>query len=273
MLPQNIEVNLFLEQDKDEEKIRKADGKAAKKEEERLAKEKRKSLKSEEKAAEPVPVTKIETAETENTIAQPPSVTTVISASRPESTIAERREVVATPLPIRTSMEDQASLRMRENADAANGSEITPLSPEKSPKGGHVKSWLKSKFSKRNSKIEKSSSKPSPKGSPKAESFVGGAALAGVANDSTASLGGKSSSIKDVALAGKEKEIPITPPEEGERVGRSTSRASTVSSLSEEAEFQEAKDHFDPGLTPPQPKFAADKAHSPARDSKFKEII
>ena len=173
-------------------------------------------------------------------------------------------------------MEDQASLRMRENADAANGSEITPMSPDKSPKSGNMKSWLKSKFAKRNSKIEKPSPKTSPKESPKEEGFVGGAAFTGASmNNSTVSLGAKSSSVRDVALAGKEKEIdaPVTPPSVRGRAGRSESRASTVSSLSDEEEFLEAKDHFDAELTPPQPKFAANKAHSPARDSKFKEII
>jgi len=221
-------------------------------------------------------VVKPEPVKTESPIVPSTTATSDNQASRPDSTIAERREVTAAPLPIRTSMEDQASLRMRENADAANGSEITPMSPEKSPKSGNVKGWLKSKFSKRNSKIEKTSPKTSPKESPKDEGFVGGAAYTGRAtNDSTVSLGAKSSSVRDVALAGKEKDVeaPSTPPDAEERVGRSTSRASTVSSLSDEAEFQEATDHFDADLTPPQPKFAADKAHSPARDSKFKEII
>lgn len=261
--------------------MRKADEKATKKEEERLAKEKRKSLKSEEKTAQPVPVVKPESDEAgDPKIPSPndpsPTAADEVHASRPESTIAERREVSAAPLPIRTSMEDQASLRMRENADAANGSEVTPMSPEKSPKSGNVKGWLKSKFSKRNSKIEKVSPKTSPKESPKDEGFVGGAAYTGRAtNDSTVSLGAKSSSVRDVALAGKEKDVeePVTPLSADERVGRSTSRDSLVSSLSDEAEFQEATDHFDAELTPPQPKFAANKAHSPARDSKFKEII
>jgi len=268
----------LLEQDKEEEKLRKADEKATKKEEERLAKDKRKSLKAEEKAVavEPVVAAKAEPAEAESPAISPSTDTPDADASHPESTSAEHRKAPATLLPIRTSMEDQASLRMRENADAANGSEITPMSPDKSPKNGNVKNWLKSKFSKRNSKIEKTSPKTSPKESPKEEGFVGGAAYTGGAtNDSTVSLGAKSSSVRDVALAGKESDVerPVTPPAAEERVGRSTSRVSTVSSLSDAEEFQEATDHFDAELTPPQPKFVADKAHSPARDSKFKEII
>lgn len=253
-------------------------------------------MQSEEKMVEPAAAA-TEPTETEPTLSDPSALMTDIydDDSPPESTIAERREVAAIPLPIRTSMEDQASLRMKERADAANPDEATPMSPDKSPKSGNVKNWLKSKFSKRNSKMVEKSEKTSPQGSPesiKAESFVGGAALTGAAtNDSTISLGEKSTSIKDVALAGKEKEVekevltPAAPPVGVEstyagesstaaEAARPISRASTVSAMeSDEDEFQEAKDHFDSELTPPQPKFVADKSHSPARDSKFIEII
>lgn len=62
------------------------------------------------------------------------------------------------------------------------------------------------------------------------KAFVGGAALTGPsANNSTASLGAKSSSVRDVAMAGK------APGVEPENRGRGKSRDSEVSALSEPA--------------------------------------
>jgi len=245
------------QQDKDEEKMRLADEKAAKKEEERLAKERRKSIKS-----EPATSPTVETAAATN--AMPEEELTTVS-----------------PTAVRTSMEDQASLRMHENAEAANPDESTPMSPTTAGKP-KVKDWLKSKFSKRMSK----GSKPAGLGekNEKEEGFVGGAALTGAsANNSSASLGHNQSSVRDVALANTdtttnttepetEREpsiadsIPISPAvedeEDEERVGRSARRASDVSSLSnskvggEDEEFQEARDNFDEDLAPP-PTFVA----------------
>jgi hypothetical protein len=197
----------------------------------------------------------------------------------PKETIAERREAAVTPVPIKTSMEDQSSLRMKETADAANPKESTPLSPSKSPKGGNVKSWLKAKFAKRGSKGEKTS----PTEDKKDQGFVGGAAYTGasIKNESTNSLGAKSSSMRDVALAStgkeKEKEVAITPPPAVEGPAGRTSDVSSVSNLyrgdtDDNDEFQEAKDHFE-DLEPPQPKFPVEKNHSPHRDSKFVEEI
>lgn len=201
------------------------------------------------------------------------------------------------PAAIRTSMEDQASLRMRENADAANGDEVTPLSPG-SPSKGKLRNWLKSKISTRTSKSKKS---PTSENVPEKEGkFVGGAALTGAStNNSTASLGQHSSSVRDVALATSQsespREIPVSeylaqppavslsePEETEERVGRPTRRASEVSSISsaeednetadDDDEFQEARDNFDEDLAPP-PTFPVEKSSSPVRDSRFKEAI
>jgi len=260
------------QQDRDEEKSRKADGKAAKKEEERAAKERRKSLKADQKSAvEPA-------TEKPNELAEIDSVTdtsTVLPAISPiEGTLAERREISKTPAPIRTSMEDQASIRMKEIADAANGSETTPMSPGKSPKSGQVKSWLKSKFVKRQSKSEKTS--PTKENAPE-EGFVGGASYTGATkNDSTHSFGPNSSSMRDVALAGKANDAITQPPEVGTSTttGKRISNISSISSFgSGSDDFQEARDQFGPDLAPPQPQFTAKKSQSPARDSKFKEVI
>ncbi|KAH8598211.1 hypothetical protein B0O99DRAFT_592098 [Bisporella sp. PMI_857] len=254
------------QQQKDEEKQRKAEEKAVKKGEERIAKEKRKSLKADQKPTDPVAAAAIATGlETQKTTTEPEPVA-------PESeTVAERRDHIVTP--IRTSMEDQSSLRMKENVATANPFESTPLSPGKGARSGNVKDWLKSKF--RGRKGEKTLLTEGKKD----QGFVGGAAYTGasVNNGSAHSLGAYSSSMRDVALASagkpKESEVAVSPPA-GESVGR-TSDVSSVSLLerrAEDEEFQEAKDQFEE-LAPPQPKFPAGKSHSPARDSKFREDV
>lgn len=118
-------------------------------------------------------------------------------------TLAERRESAA-PTPIRTSMEDQASIRMREAAAAANGDAVSPLSPVSSgsPSDRNVKNWFKTKFSRRVSKGPKSPGPDQEKETPASDSknFVGGAALTGAsATNSTASLGANSATARDTA--------------------------------------------------------------------------
>ena len=178
-------------------------------------------------------------------------------------------------------MEDQASLRMKENADAANKDEVTPMSPSSPESGGKVKNWLKTKFSRRMSKGQKGSAEKDAEKGDKDKGFVGGAALTSAnPNDSNPSLGAKSSSVRDVAMAGKGKE-PVAE-EADERVGRSAHRDDEVSSVSSmepdavvkehDDEFQEARDNFDEDLAPP-PTFPAEKSSSPVRDSKFTEEI
>ncbi|KAH9210329.1 hypothetical protein DL95DRAFT_393543 [Leptodontidium sp. 2 PMI_412] len=200
------------QQDKEEKKIERQDEKLA-------AKEKRKSLKADGGGIGSIlpsfkkgpgagsgAVVGGTAAVTETT--EKPSVPA--PGNREEPTIAERRES-AVPTPIRTSMEDQASLRMRETVAAANGDEVTPMSasPGGSPKDSKVKSWLKTKFSRRMSKGQKSPGleKENSAGS----GFVGGAALTGASvNNSTTSLGAKSSSVRDVATAGTYSTIPAS---------------------------------------------------------------
>jgi hypothetical protein len=259
---------LDIEQSKDEQKSAAAEAKAAKREEKLAAKEKRKSLKSGE-AVTAGPATEPETTAEGTTVA--PATT----ADEAHATIAERREVASTPIPIPTSMEDQASMRMRETADAANKDESTPLSPSSPGDGSKVKNWLKTKFSRRMSKPQKPSTTEKEKEPEK--SFVGGAALTGAsANNSTASLEAKPSSVRDVAMAGKAKEQEAEP--EPEERGRGKRRDSEVSALSEpvrdadEEEFQEARDNFDEDLAPP-PTFVAEKSGSPARSARFHEEI
>merc|ERR1712093_837749 len=195
------------QQDKEEKKLERQEEKNA-------AKEKRKSLKSEGGSggiAGILPgLKKGATGDTTTSaVSEKPSAEPAPD-HREEPTIAERRES-AVPTPIRTSMEDQASLRMRETVAAANGDEVTPMSASSSgsPKDSKVKNRLKTKFSRRMSKGQKSPGleKENSAGS----GFVGGAALTGASvNNSTASLGGKSSSVREVATAGTSSAAPAS---------------------------------------------------------------
>src|SRR3954466_12553243 len=108
--------------------MRKADEKAARKEEERLAKERRKSIKS------------------DGGVAATETITRTTETTEANSAVPEEELAAVSPVAIRTSMEDEASLRMQENADAANPDESTPMSPN-TASNAKVKNWLKSKFS------------------------------------------------------------------------------------------------------------------------------
>lgn len=173
-------------------------------------------------------------------------------------------------------MEDQASLRMREAAEAVDADDA-----EKSPSSnGKVKSWLKTKFARRMSRGSKSIADKEKEKS----GFIGGAALTGAsANNSTVSLSQVPSAAATTSRSGKAAENPavapavVEPTDDDQRIGRSARRASDVSPVSslhtaDEDEFQEARDNFDEDLIPP-PTFAAEKSSSPVRDSKFHEVI
>jgi hypothetical protein len=81
---------------------------------------------------------------------------------------------------------------MRENADAANPGESTPLSPgagSPDSKGKIRMSWLKTKFSRRMSKGQKESGTGDKEAAKLEKGFVGGTALTGASANSSASLG------------------------------------------------------------------------------------
>ncbi len=283
--------SFIIEQDKEEKKIERAD-------EKRAAKEKRKSQKLEGAtspviaAREPTPTDTEETPAPAPAPASPVLPTTPVEVAKEEhATIAERRESTG-PAPIRTSMEDQSSVRMQEIADAANTDEVTPMSPSSPKDKGKVKNWLKTKFARRASKSQKS---PTEKEKEKETStadkgFIGGAALTGTTADNTGSLGANDSSAHDdatVVTASKdtESQSPVISPvdsvpdtdrnsvseEELEDRGRRTSKFSDVS-RDDDDEFQEARDNFDEDLAPP-PTFVAEKGTSPVRAGRFTEDI
>ncbi len=237
----------------------KEERKAQKAEEKRIAKENRKSTGA--SAATTTEPLEEKDGATESPIATP----AIVEPAEEETsqTIADRREVSSTPTHIRTSMEDQSSLRIQEVADAANPDLSTPLSPNSGSEGGKVKNWLKTKF-RRSSKAQK------PTTTNEKESFVGGAALTGAsANNSTVSLGARSSSARDVALASTGID------ERGRVLTRESEPVSPITAAGgeeEDEEFQEARDNFDEDLAPP-PTFSTGKESSPARAAKFTEEI
>lgn len=222
-----------------------------------------------ELATKPVtePVTETEPA-TETSEPEVTPTPAVVDREEPQSTI-----------PVRTSMEDAASTRMQEVADAANKEESTMMSPSTSGGNGRVKSWLKTKFSHRRSRSSKSPKEKEFKDyQGKDSGFQGGAALTGASHENLSSPDISSTqpttSYTAPALTGRPADDTATRGRKGKHAD------SEVSSLSSDAggeavdeeEFQEARDNFDDDLAPP-PKFGAGKSSSPARDSRFSEDI
>ena len=294
-IPYNNETNSKVDQDKEAEKARKSEEKNARKE----AKEKRKSGKYESTGAEPTaPVAGVsgsavepeepdaaepldeqmdatETAVSRPVITEPSGATGattagLLSIGDKPPRAAPRPPVTSEPQAahVRTSMEDDASLRMREIAARANADDEP---------NGKVKKWF-NRFSRRLSRgserpVEREAEKP------KQEGFVGGAALASPSgNNSTTSLE-RPASVRDVALAGKGKE-PEPPSAPREIVYESTDhciledlgipRKGTAKETDDGV--QEARDGFDETLATP-PAYPAVKEASPVRDSRFIEEI
>jgi hypothetical protein len=183
----------------------------------------------------------------------------------------EPREATQAPVHIRTSTEDQASLRMQQNADAANEDLSTPMSPGSPPKDdSKVKNWLKTHF-RRLSKSSKPiiNEKEATSENNRESSFIGGAALTGAsANNSTVSLGQRSA--REVAMA--KTETGDTTATRGRKELRPEEPMSPVTDQRDDEEFQEARDNFNEDLVPPT-KFSAEKEPSPARQGKFTEEI
>ncbi|RDW68468.1 hypothetical protein BP5796_09125 [Coleophoma crateriformis] len=269
------EKKLKEDEEKAERRAKEQEEKAAKVEEKRLAKEKRKSKdvtsNNKSEGIDDTLTTNALVATEDHTAEE------VAPVEGERSTLAARRDGATVPATIRTSMEMQGDQRMQDAADSANKDESTMVSPSSAEDGSKVKNWLKTKFSRRMSKGQKPvREENSDKG------FSGGAAYTGasVHNGSTTSVENRSSSVREVALAGKSTDAAgkSTDADAEERIRWSQLRVSdtsTISSLDGGDEFEEARDNFDTGLAPP-PTFPAGPAKgssSPVRDSKFREVI
>jgi hypothetical protein len=143
--------------------------------------------------------------------------------------------------------------------------ERTKSARDKSPPS-KVKTWFKSRFSRgpKSPDGERGREGPSRRG------FIGGASLTGIqGNESSASLDNRSTSVRAVALAGRNSgSYQSQPNDDPEAV-------SPVSSESSDEHFRdEVRDQPTP-LTPPRPigGLSLAQSHSPTRDSRFHEII
>lgn len=180
------------------------------------------------------------------------------------------------------------------NSRTATSPQTSPTSPKGDSK---VKSWLKGKFSRRASKTPKTEARENEISKP----FVGGAALTGP-SVSNSSLDRRESSVRDVALAGRQGSgEDVQEPEGGlysaseegsNSKGMKRNSSPSISSLSSDGddprgrsdrrrsssshgdEFEEARDTFDEKLAPPPTFGSAGRASdSPVRDSKFLEDL
>lgn len=192
----------------------------------------------------------------------------------------------------------QPSTAVHEDSGPYSGAVAGPQTSPTSPKGdSKVKSWLKGKFTRRAHKTQTTETKESEVSKP----FVGGAALTGPSM-STSSLERRESSVREVALAGRQGSGgDVQRSEEGLYSGseagpdvKALKRDSSpsISSLSSDDdnargrpdrrrssssrgdEFEEARDTFDDKLAPPRTFDSTGRASdSPVRDSKFLEDL
>lgn len=141
------------DEEKAERRAKEQEEKAAKAEEKRLAKEKRKS--KDVFSGNKSEATHADLATSTPVVTEDHTAEELAASEREGSTIAERRNSASTPAPVRTSMELQGEQRMQEAADAANKDESTMMSPSSPSDGSKVKTWLKTKFSRRMSRGQK----------------------------------------------------------------------------------------------------------------------
>ncbi|ESZ98994.1 hypothetical protein SBOR_0652 [Sclerotinia borealis F-4128] len=229
-----------------------------------------------------------------------------VSTTSPTTITGESERPTTAPAiasaPVRTSLEDQAGVRMSGAVNDSNApQQPTPNTPSPiSESGSKVKNWLKSKLGRgsgRHSKsLSESSAKKDAAGTEKG--FVGGHSYTGASiNDSNTSL--SRHSVQDVANATLVPGIsPIVSatqePQEFETTGINKTKAEDdVSNLSEysdkgkgkgknkilsgdedEDEFQEARDNFDDDLAPPRPfSSQEDASENLGRTARFHEEI
>ncbi|UKZ83622.1 hypothetical protein TrVFT333_011431 [Trichoderma virens FT-333] len=160
----------------------------------------------------------------------------------------------------KTAKAEQKKLAKEEKRAAVDN---VDSSQKKSPEGAtsptaRVKGWIKNRFSR-----GKSVSEPGEK----KKSFVGGAALRDSGpGGSTGSLGNRSSSMRDVTLAGRDgEEVTENHPQPLNRDSRGVSPVSSGSGRSSELESFET-----PMAIMDQPPR---QGNSPMRDSRFREMM
>ncbi|KAK3181066.1 Eisosome assembly protein [Lecanicillium sp. MT-2017a] len=308
-------------QQKQEEKARKDEAKAAKAEEQRKLKEEQKAAKDEEKAAKAEEERQAKEEKRRSKMEAAAATTAGDSATTEEAgddepTAADRTsesnddsdddsdDLLDTDDENENENEDketeQQAERERESQDVAATSatgdgqtENSEMSQRKSVEGSAssskskpgVKGWIKNRFSRGKSVSEK----PEKESGEKRRSFFGGASMKGnKSNKSNTSLEKRSSSIRDVAMAGKseneddasEKDVVTKDKEVDDEKSKDKEEEEEkpdsrgVSPVSTPA-ADDKSERESRGLEPPKPldESLARTSSSPTRDSRFKEEI
>ncbi|KAI9674525.1 MAG: hypothetical protein M1817_001863 [Caeruleum heppii] len=281
------------ELEKQEERRRKEEEKSRKVEEKRVAKEA--AHRAKEPSQPKADPNAAETTVTETTVV---AISSANESPTAEGTSSGRAAAVPEMLPVVQPAEEVVMVQETsivhspaEAGESPAAAAAEPSSSVTSPKhDSKVKTWLKGKLPNRASKSHTKGAKSEDHG----KSSVGGVAVSSPENRSGSSER-RDSSIRDVAMAGKQDSVEATRDEDQAAVSdegrpsRSPSPSiSSVSSVSKdrgrssiprpessrEAESEEARDQFDQGLAPP-PTFGSSNrvSDSPVRDSKFSENL
>lgn len=174
------------------------------------------------------------------------------------------------------------SSRAQTLQDLETGTETAPGDGPRSPSESgsstsRLKSWLKARFGRPRAKT----AGEVELGGDKKQGFIGGAALREqqLANRSTPSFDNRSSSIREVALAGtpwNEQQPASRYDARGRRCdSKGISPVSSNSNSSESEGFVEARSQWSETMTPPPTigDVRTEKTSSPTRDSRFREMM
>lgn len=232
------------QQERQEEKLKKDEEKAIKAEQKRLAKEEKEKEKEEKKKA------KAQTTAAATTHDDTSSDSESVSSDEHQET--------------QQSVETPATTAL--NTDTGNLDDEHRKAPDSATSPtSKVKGWIKNRFSKGKSTEE------NEKQADKGKAFVGGAALRDPEmNDSTTSLDNRPTSMRDVALAGKNGDSDTHDVESL----RDSQGVSPVSSK-EDVTAAPIGNHGEFLLHPPKPieDSTSRLSSSPTRDSRFREMM
>lgn len=281
------------DQQKEEERSRKAEAKEAvkaKKEEEKAAKAEHKRLHKEEKkeekrksreASKPVAADLQKQVAEEDEQDKLESSLPIVDTAREDSRTLPREVLVpmAGVMPQDTATpsgpaaaQERPIARERTTSSSKRRDSSPPLDDEPVSPTGWVRNWLKNKFSRPHN--NKPTTQSTEESGIDRRNFIGGAALRREANTSNDSVGTPDSSMREVAFAKTTRRenlgLPATaaPPQRRRSV-------SSISSDSGEENFVEARDYasFVRPVTPPKAQRTFPVSGSPARESRFAEII
>ncbi|KAI1377392.1 hypothetical protein F4677DRAFT_416245 [Hypoxylon crocopeplum] len=256
------------EQDKQEQKERRAEEKQeakARKEEDKVAKAEQKQearARKEEDKAVKAEQRRLSRAE------KPKSTTDQPREDQEEPEAARERIMLNTAgQPVSVPVAELNYYAVDGTEDASVNRQ--PGSPGEDQSRGGVKTWFKNRFSKGAKHVDGDKGKEKAVG----RGFIGGAALAGL--DSPASMDNRSSSVRAVAMAGREQNPRHTALGD-EALADREGAVSPMSSSSDDEDYRDdGREQPGTALTPPRPvkDFPSTMSQSPSRDSRFVEMV